>query len=163
NMLPGLRHRTIRCRKQQDGTIHLGRPGNHVLDVIRMAGTVDMGIVSLVRFIFDVTRDDSDGLILVTNRAAPGNGLVALELGQPFLRLNGQDGGGQGGFAVVDVPNRADVDVNLLHDKQLPRLQRATIRVVAPEPNRFSDLFSTPSETRAQGTTGIARWDTWRG
>src|SRR5262245_13365865 len=27
---------------------------------------------------------------------------------------------------------------------------------VAPSPNRFSDLFSTPSETRASGTTGIA-------
>src|SRR5262245_973206 len=60
-------------------TIHLRRPGNHVLDVIRMAGTVDVGVVPFFCLVLDVAGNDGDGLILVTNRATPGNGLVALE------------------------------------------------------------------------------------
>ena len=38
DMLSGLRHRAIRYREEQDGTVHLRCPGNHVLDVIRLAG-----------------------------------------------------------------------------------------------------------------------------
>ena len=47
----------------------------------------------------------------VADRAALGDVRVALGLGQAFGGLDGQDGPGGGGFAVVNVANRADVDV----------------------------------------------------
>ena len=47
DVLPGLRHRAVRRREEQDGAVHLRRPGNHVLDVIGVAGAVDVGVVPL--------------------------------------------------------------------------------------------------------------------
>src|SRR5579862_7555768 len=35
NVLPGLRHGAVRGRDHQDGAVHLSRPGDHVLDVVR--------------------------------------------------------------------------------------------------------------------------------
>src|SRR5262249_698240 len=117
DMFPVPRHRAVRRGEQKNGPIHFGGPGYHVLDVIGMSGTIDVGIVPPFRFVLDVAGDDRDCLVLVTYRAAPGNVLVTLEPGQSFLRLDREDGCGQGRLAVIDVPNRADVDVNLFHDE----------------------------------------------
>jgi hypothetical protein len=68
--------------------------------------------------------------------------------------LYGEDGGGQCGFAVIDVADRADVDVNLLHLSKLPGCDEQPKGYVAALPNRFCDFFSTTSETRASRTTG---------
>src|SRR5262249_19632726 len=38
----------------------------------------------------------------------------------PLVSLDGQDGGGQSGLAVVDVADSADVDVDLAHDPNSP-------------------------------------------
>ena len=67
-----------------DGTVHLRRPGNHVLHVIGMAGTVDVGVVPPFRFILDVTGDDGDGLRFVSYRAALGDVPVALIFARPL-------------------------------------------------------------------------------
>src|SRR6185437_6365579 len=56
----------------------------------------------------------------VTDRPALGDVLVALDLGKPFMSLHRKDGGRQGGLAVVDVADGADVDVNFLHDTNSP-------------------------------------------
>src|SRR6185437_617431 len=152
-MLPGLRHRAVRRRQQQDGSVHLRRPGNHVLDVIGMAGAVDVGVVPSRRLVLDVAGDDRDGLILVTDRPALGDVLVALNFGKPFMSLNRKDGGGQCGLAVVDVADGADVDVNFLHVSNSPAATSNPMGFVALTPNRFGDLFSTTSETRAPGAT----------
>ena len=157
DMLPGLRHRAVHRREQQDGPVHLRRPGNHVLDIIGMAGTVDVGVVPRLRLVLDVAGDDGDGLVLVPHRAALGDVPVALDLGQPLLRLHRQDGGGQGGLAVVDVTDGADVDVNLLHVRNSPVATSNQTGWVAPSPNRFCDLFSTTSETRAPEATNAER------
>ena len=136
DVLPGLRHRAVRRREQQDGPVHLRRPGDHVLDVIGVAGTVDVGVVPRCRLVLDVAGDDGDGLGRVTHRAALGDVLVALGLGQPLGGLDRQDGGGQGGLAVVDVADGADVDVNLLHGDELPGCNEQPFGLVAPSPNR---------------------------
>jgi hypothetical protein len=54
-------------------------------------------------------------VLLATHRATSGNLLVTLGLGQTFLRLDGQNGSRQGGLAVVNVTDRADVDVDFFH------------------------------------------------
>ena len=86
DVLPGLRHRAVHRREQQDGAVHLRRPGDHVLDVIGVAGTVDVGVVPARRLVLDVAGDDGDGLVLVPHRAALGDVLVGLELGQALWR-----------------------------------------------------------------------------
>ncbi len=60
NMLPGLRHRAVGRRNHQDRPIHLRRPGDHVLHIIGMARTVDMGIMPLRRLILDMRRRNRD-------------------------------------------------------------------------------------------------------
>ena len=37
-----LRHRAVRRGEQQNGTVHLSRAGNHVLDIIRVHRIVDV-------------------------------------------------------------------------------------------------------------------------
>src|SRR5262249_34393043 len=119
-----------------------------------MAGAVDVGVVPLVRLVADVAGDDGDGLVLITHGTALGDVLVAAALGQPFFRLDGEDGGGQGGLAVVDVADGADVDVNLLHDPKLPGCPEQPIGGRWPQrPIAGCDLFSTTSETRTPGAT----------
>ena len=62
--------------------------------------------------------------VLLGSRTLPPLLIVAVVLGpgEPLLGLDGQDGGGQRGLAVVDVADGADVDVNLLrlHGTYLP-------------------------------------------
>ena len=58
-MLAGLDHRTIRSAHHQDSTVHLSGTGDHVLDVIGMARTIDVGIVAvlgLVLLMRDIDR-----------------------------------------------------------------------------------------------------------
>jgi len=38
NVLTGLRHRAVGSRHHQDGAVHLGGTGDHVLDVVGVAG-----------------------------------------------------------------------------------------------------------------------------
>src|SRR5204862_2361649 len=42
-----LRHWAVRGRNHQDGTVHLRRTGDHVLDVVVVTGAIDVRIVSL--------------------------------------------------------------------------------------------------------------------
>ena len=76
-----------------------------------MAGAVDVGIVPLVGLVLDVADRDGHGLGLVADGAALGDIGVRLELRHPLGGLDGQDRAGQRGLAVVNVADRADVDV----------------------------------------------------
>src|SRR5205823_15082779 len=67
---------------------------------------------------------------------------------EPLARLDRQDGGGEGGLAVVDVADGADVDVNLLHGtfSRSPRSgDRSGDDPLVPI---VSDLFTTTGGTR---------------
>ena len=79
-----------------------------------MAGAVDVRIVALVGLILHVRNRDRDDLGGVADGAALGDVGVGLHLGQTFASLDSQDRGGEGGLAVVDVTDRADVNVRLL-------------------------------------------------
>ena len=56
NVLAGLRHRAVGSGHHQDGAVHLGCAGDHVLHVVGVAGAVDVRIVALIGLIFDVRR-----------------------------------------------------------------------------------------------------------
>ena len=54
DVLTSLGHWTVSGRYNQDSTIHLCCTGDHVLDVVGMAGAVNMSIVTFVCFVFNM-------------------------------------------------------------------------------------------------------------
>ena len=59
-MLSGLWHRAIGGRYDQYGAVHLGRAGDHVFDVVGVAGAVDVGVMAIGGFVLDVRGVDGD-------------------------------------------------------------------------------------------------------
>ena len=113
DVLARLGHRAVGGRNDQNGAVHLGRAGDHVLDVVGVPGAVDVGVVPLLALVLDVRDGDGHGLGRVTNRAPLGDVGVRLGLGLALLGQDRQDSGRQGRLAVVNVPDRAHVDVRL--------------------------------------------------
>src|SRR6195256_3732611 len=58
DVLPRLRHGAVRGGLHQDGTVHLGGAGDHVLDVVRVPRAVDVRVVPLLGFVFDMSGRD---------------------------------------------------------------------------------------------------------
>ena len=107
-----------------------------------MAGAVHVSIVTLLGLILDVSGVDRDATGLLFGRLVDlviAHGLRAANLGQSH-----GDGRGQGGLAVVDVTDRADVYMRLIalkfclcHWKFLPIIMMALFcmeRVMGIEP-----------------------------
>ena len=113
DVLAGLGHGPVGGRNHQDRAVHLGGAGDHVLDEVGVARTVDVGIVPIRGFILDVGHGDGHRLGGVADRAALGDFRIGLGLGQALVALDGQDGAGEGRLAVVDVADRAHVHVGL--------------------------------------------------
>ena len=80
-MLAGLGHGAVRGGDHQDRAVHLGRAGDHVLDVVGVAWAVHMRVVALGGRILDVGRVDRDpaglffgglvNLVIALGRAPP--------------------------------------------------------------------------------------------
>ena len=110
-MLLGLGHGAVGGGNDQDGAVHLSSAGNHVLDIVGVARAVDVGIVAGVGLVLHVGGVDGDAALALLGGLVDAG--IILVLG---LALQGQplgDGGGQGGLAVVNVADGADVDVGL--------------------------------------------------
>src|SRR5215469_16057890 len=92
DVLAGLRHGSVVRTDHQDCTVHLGGAGNHVLDVVGMAGAIDVRIVALGGLVLDVRdRDGNTALALL-------GGLVDLiEGGKLGEFTRGQHLGNRGG------------------------------------------------------------------
>ena len=52
----------------QDGAVHLGRAGDHVLDVVGVPGAVDVGVVAVLGLVLDVGGVDGDAARLLFGR-----------------------------------------------------------------------------------------------
>src|SRR5207245_6642320 len=111
DVFAGLRHRAVGRADDQNSAVHLGCAGDHVLDVVGVAGTVDVGVVPLGRLVLHVGGRDSDRLGGIAIDAAFGDVLVVLGRRPVLLLRAGAEGGGQGGLAMVDVTDGADVHV----------------------------------------------------
>ena len=111
DVLAGLGHRAVGRGHDQDGPVHLGRPGDHVLDVVGVPGAVDVGVVAGGRLVLDVGDGDGDPAL-----ALLGGVVDRVEGAVLGLALEGEvlgDRRGQARLAVVDVADRADVHVRL--------------------------------------------------
>ncbi len=120
DVLAGLRHRAVGGRHDQDRAVHLGGAGDHVLDEVGVARAVDVGVVPLVGLVLDVRHGDRHGLGFVAHRTALGDVGVRLEVGQALRGLHRQDRAGGRRLAVIDVTDRADVDVRLFAYEMCP-------------------------------------------
>ena len=111
DVLAGLGHGAVGGGHDEDGAVHLGGAGDHVLDVVGVAGAVDVGVVAVVGLVLDVGDGDGDAAL-----ALLGGVVDLVEVAVLGLALEGEvlgDGRRQGRLAVVDVTDGADVDVGL--------------------------------------------------
>src|SRR5215218_1291199 len=148
-MLAGLGHRPIGSTDNQDGPIDLGRPGDHVLDVVGMAGHVDMGVMAPVGLVLDMSDQDRDPPLLLLR------GLVDLvEGGVRDLRValmqHLGDRRRERGLAMVDMTHRANVQMRLGPLKLLLRHAR-----LISSSNR---LRQTQGESRLRPSPGSGGW-----
>ena len=65
----------------QNGAVHLRRTGDHVLDVVGVAGAVDVSVVPLVGLVFDVGGGDGDAALALLGSVI--DRIEGLELGHP--------------------------------------------------------------------------------
>src|SRR5918994_3000362 len=111
DVLARLRHRAVGGGDDEDRAVHLGRARDHVLDVVGVTRTVDVGVVTVVRLVLHVRRRDRDPALLLLRRVVDlveRPGLATIGVGEDL-----RDGGGQRRLAVVDVTDGPDVDVRL--------------------------------------------------
>ena len=110
-MLTRLGHGTVRRSDDEDRAVHLGSARDHVLDVVRVTGAVNVRIVTLVRLILDVRGIDCNSACFLFGRLV--DFVVAHLLSLTFARHNHGDSCGQRRLAVVNVANGTNVDVGL--------------------------------------------------
>src|ERR1700681_4322454 len=65
DVLAGLRHRAVGGGDDQDRAVHLGGAGDHVLDVVRVPRAVDVRVMPLLGFVFDMGGCDRDAASLL--------------------------------------------------------------------------------------------------
>ena len=156
DVLARLRHRAVGGGHDQDRAVHLGGAGDHVLHVVRVTGTVDVGVVTVGRLVLDVRRRDRDAALLLLRSVVDlveAAGLTAVGVGEHL-----RDGGRERGLAVVDMTDGADVDVRLVALELLLRhLLLAPLRqslAARPKANLGNILFAVFLCRCADGLAG---------
>ena len=144
DVLARLRHGAVGGRHDQNRAIHLRRAGDHVLDVVGVAGAVHVRVVPVGGLVLDVRGRDGDAARLFFRRVVD-----RIETAELHLRIVlGQhlgDGRRQRRLAVIDVPDRADVHVRL-----------AAIKFFFCH-FFSSEIYSTPSRRAAENPTCLSR------
>ena len=82
-MLARLGHRAVRSGDYQDSAVHLGGTGDHVLDVVGMAGAVDVRVMALVGLVLYMRYVDGNAALFLFGRVV--DGVVARTSAIPFL------------------------------------------------------------------------------
>jgi len=100
-VLAGLGHLAVRGGDDDDGAVHVGGTGDHVLDVVGVAGTVDVGIVALIGRVLNVGSGNGDTALALFGSLV--DGAVLEELGKALLGLALGDGGGESRLCGVSV------------------------------------------------------------
>ena len=116
-MLTRLSHRTVGSSDNQNSAVHLSSTGDHVLDVVGMAGAVNMSIVTFVSFVFDMSNRNGNAalalfrsLIDILKRSKVGMSSAM----RPVVAGQGLgNSGSQRCFAVVNMTDSADIYMRL--------------------------------------------------
>ncbi len=114
HVLARLRHRAVGGRDDEDRAVHLRRTRDHVLDVVGVAGGVNVGVVALRGLVLDVRDVDRDTALALFRRRVDGSEVTLhVRVGRVLVSKHLRDRCGERGLAVVDVTDRSDVDVRL--------------------------------------------------
>jgi hypothetical protein len=89
-------HLSITSCDNHDRSIHQRSTGDHVLDVIGVTGTVDVGVMPVIRLILNVCCCDGDTSFSLFGRFIDLS--VVEELSHALLSLSLRYGGGQRGL-----------------------------------------------------------------
>jgi hypothetical protein len=79
-----------------------------------VTGAVNVGVVTGLGFVLNVGGVDGDTALALLGSTV--NLVIGLSLGLTLLGEHIRDRSGEGGFAVVNVANGADVDVGLVQE-----------------------------------------------
>ncbi len=109
DMLARLGHGAVGGRHNQDGSVHLRGARNHVLDIVGVAGAVDMRVVALVGLVLHVGRVDGDAARTLF-RGLVNIGIID-EAGLVLHGKDFRDSRRKGCFAMVDMADGANVDM----------------------------------------------------
>ena len=108
-MLLGLRHGAIGSSDNQDSAIHLRSTGDHVLNVVSMAGAVHVCIVALVGLILNVSGVDCDTTLSLFRSLI--DICIVLELCIALVCKVLGDSCGQSGLTMVNMADRTNVNM----------------------------------------------------
>ena len=111
-MLLGLGHGAVGGGTHQDGAVHLSGTGDHVLHIVRVARAVHVSVVTCLGFVLNVSGVDGDAALTLFGGAVDIG--IVLNLSLTLLGEHVGDRSGEGGLAVVNVADGADVDVGLV-------------------------------------------------
>ncbi len=111
DVFAGLRHRAVSGGNDEDGAVHLGSTGHHVLHVVGVPRAVDVGVVTVGSGVFHVrgVNRDTTGLFF----RSVVDFVETLGSGETAGCESRADCGGQSGFTVVNVADGANVAVRL--------------------------------------------------
>ena len=129
HVLASLGHRAVGGGHNEDGAIHLGGTGDHVLHEVGVARAVDVSVVTLLGLILHVSGVDGDTTLALFGSLVDGGVVGVLRLALQSQELG--DGSGQGGLTMVDVTDGADVNVGLSSLKfLLSHLKKSSLTVL---------------------------------
>jgi len=114
-------HLAIRSGDNDDSTIHTGSTSDHVLDVIGVTRTVDVGIVALLGLVLDVGGGDGDTTLALFWSLV--DSAILEVVGKTLLGLALGDGGGQGSLSVIDVTDGTSMLLVMLSCRLAWRMQ----------------------------------------
>lgn len=83
----------IRGSDDNNSAVHVCGTSNHVLNVIGVTGTVDVGIVAVIGRVLDVSSGNGDTTLSLFGSFI--NGTIFEEVGKAFFSLAFGDGGSQ--------------------------------------------------------------------
>ena len=111
-MLTSLGHWAVRGGNHEDGAVHLRGTRDHVFHIVSVSWAVDVCVVTIFGFVFDVGCVDGDTAGLFFRSGV--DLIIFFRLGEAFLSEGVGDGRGERSFAVIDVTDGPDVHVRLV-------------------------------------------------
>ncbi len=110
-MFTRLGHGAVSSGHNEDGAVHLGSTGNHVLHIVGVPRAVDVSVVAFGGFVFNVSGVDRDAAGLFFRSRV--DLVVSLGFAAELLGENRADSSSERGLTVVNVTDGADVNVRL--------------------------------------------------